>query len=93
MPSPMKQVPAPKFKNIIVEPFTQDEVQVMLKVCMYSREVRPGNRRAFVMRLPNGHRDQTVLMFLVDTSLCAMELCSLRCDGNVGGRCYRTVTG
>jgi integrase/recombinase XerD len=78
IPSPMKQVPAPKFKNTIVEPFTQDEVQAMLKVCMYSREVKPGNRRAFVMRLPNGHRDQAILMVLVDTGLRAMELCSLR---------------
>jgi integrase/recombinase XerD len=78
VPSPMKEVPAPKFKSAIVEPFSQDEVQNMLKVCLYSREVKPGNRRSFVMRLPNGYRDQAIVMILVDTGLRAMELCSLR---------------
>jgi len=57
IPNPTKDVPAPRFKSPPVQPFTQEEVEAMLKVCMYSREVKPGNRRAFVMRLPNGHRD------------------------------------
>ena len=48
MPNPMKDVPAPKFTVSPVEPFTQEEVQSMLKVCMYSREVKPGNRKSFL---------------------------------------------
>ena len=78
MPNPMKEVPSPKFKSPPVEPFTQDEMQAMLKVCLYSREVKPGNRKSFVMRLPNGYRDQAIIMTLLDTGLRAMELCSLR---------------
>ena len=50
----------------------------MLKVCIYSKEVQPGNRKSFVMRLPNSHRDQAILLLLIDTDLRAMELCSLR---------------
>jgi integrase/recombinase XerD len=75
--NPMKDVPAPRFKVSPVEPFTQEDVVAMLKVCLYSREVQPGNRKSFVMRLPNGHRDQAIIMTLVDTGLRAMELCSL----------------
>lgn len=78
IPNPMKDVPAPRFKSPPVKPFTQAEVELMLKVCMYSREVKPGNRRAFVMRLPNGHRDQAIILILLDAGLRAMELCSLR---------------
>ena len=76
--NPMKDVPSPRFKVAPVEPFSQAEVEAMLKVCLYSREVRPGNRKSFVMRLPNGYRDQGIIMVLVDTGLRAMELCSLR---------------
>ncbi len=78
MINPMKEVPSPKFKSPPVEPFTQDEMQAMLKVCLYSREVKPGNRKSFVMRLPNGYRDQAIIMTLLDTGLRAMELCSLK---------------
>ncbi|MCD4674123.1 MAG: site-specific integrase, partial [Anaerolineaceae bacterium] len=74
----MKTIPAPRFKVTPVEPFTQEEVQTMLKVCLYSREVHPGNRRSFVMRLANGARDQAVILVLLDTGLRASELCSLR---------------
>jgi integrase/recombinase XerD len=78
IPNPMKDVPTPRFNSPQVNPFAQAEVESMLKVCMYSREVKPGNRRAFVMRLPNGHRDQAIILTLLDTGLRAMELCSLR---------------
>ncbi len=77
MPNPMKDVPSPKFKNTPVEPFSQEEVQAMLKVCLYSREYKPSNRKNFVTKLPNGYRDQAVIMVLLDTGLRAMELCSL----------------
>ncbi len=75
--NPMKDVPAPKFKVAPVDPFTQEEVQALLKACMYSKEVQPSNRRNFVMRLPTGSRDQAIIMVLVDTGLRANELCSL----------------
>jgi integrase/recombinase XerD len=74
----MKDVPAPKFKVAPVDPFNQADVQAMLKVCLYSKEVQPGNRKGFVMRLPYGHRDQAIILVLVDTGLRAMELCSLK---------------
>jgi hypothetical protein len=36
IPNPMVNVPAPHFTVAPVEPFTQQEVQAMLKVCIYS---------------------------------------------------------
>lgn len=36
--NPMTNVPAPRFSVKPVEPFTQNEVQAMLKVCAYSKK-------------------------------------------------------
>jgi integrase len=36
----MRSVPAPRIKKTPIEPLTQEEVQRMLKACVYSREVR-----------------------------------------------------
>ncbi len=74
----MKDVPAPKTKQVAIEPLTQDEVLRMLKVCVYSREVKPGNRKGFVMRLPNANRDQAIILPSLDTGLWAMEMCKLQ---------------
>ncbi|GAP06012.1 hypothetical protein ATHL_00857 [Anaerolinea thermolimosa] len=49
----------------------------MLKACVHSREVRPSNRRGFTRRLRFSHRDQAMLLTLIDTGLRAMELCKL----------------
>jgi len=73
----MKAVPAPRAKETPIEPLTQEGVQRMLKVCVYSREAHPSNRRSFIMHLPFGHRDQAIILTLIDTGLRAMELCKL----------------
>ncbi len=73
----MKDLLSPRFKISPVELYTQAEVQAMLKVCHYSKDVQPGNRKNLVMRLPYGHRDQAVILFFLDTGSRAMEFCSL----------------
>jgi integrase/recombinase XerD len=78
LPNPMKEIPPPKFKKAEVTPYTQDEVERMLKACTYSKEVRPHDRHRFVMRLPLANRDQALILVLVDTGLRALELCRLK---------------
>jgi hypothetical protein len=34
----MKNVPAPRFQKVEIEPFTREEVSRMLKACVYSKE-------------------------------------------------------
>ena len=77
MANPMKEVPAPRFQNPEVQSFTKDEVDQMLKACLYSREAKTKMRKAFSMRRPSANRDQSIILFLLDTGLRAMELCSL----------------
>jgi hypothetical protein len=49
---PMDDIPAPRFQKTPVEPFTKEEVDKLLKACLYSREAKTMTRRAFVMRPP-----------------------------------------
>ena len=76
--SPMKSVPVPRFQKVDVEPFTQDEIERMLKACTYSREAETFIRRKFAMRRPTANRDQAVLLTLVDSGIRASEFSSLR---------------
>jgi integrase len=48
--NPMKRVPGPRFQKVDVEPFTQEEIEHMLKVCTYSRETDTFTHRKFAMR-------------------------------------------
>jgi integrase/recombinase XerD len=57
IPNPMKEVPPPKFKKTDVDPYTQDEVERMLKACVYSKETRLHDRHKFVRRLQLANRD------------------------------------
>jgi hypothetical protein len=38
MENPMKNVPAPRFQKVEIEPFTREEVSRVLKACTYSNE-------------------------------------------------------
>lgn len=75
--SPMKPIPAPAFQEAEVEPFTQQEVEALLKAAEYSQEANTRDRRRFVMRRPTGLRDRALILALLDTGLRASELCAL----------------
>jgi integrase/recombinase XerD len=72
-PTPMKGIPVPRFVSPPIDPFTKDEVVSLIKACVQKRESKPSNRKAFTTRRPYTLRDQTVIMFLLDTGLRASE--------------------
>ncbi|NLU53729.1 MAG: tyrosine-type recombinase/integrase [Clostridiaceae bacterium] len=76
--NPMAKVPAPKFQEPVIEPFTQQEVEAMLKACEYKSEAKTTRRRSFVMRRPTARRDRGCILVLLDTGLRASELCALK---------------
>jgi integrase/recombinase XerD len=80
IPNPMKKVPAPKYKDPPVTPFTKDEVWEMLKACDFCEEAKTDRRRRFTMRRSTAKRDRALILVLLDTGLRATELCSLRVD-------------
>jgi len=76
--SPMKNVPAPRFQKVEIEPFTREEVSRMLKACTYSKEADTTYRRQFVMRRPTANRDQAIILTLLDSCVRASEFCAFR---------------
>ncbi len=78
LPKPIKSIPAPKFEEPPIEPFTKEEVESLLKACESSKEVQPTNRRKFTMRRTTARRDQAIILTLLDTGLRASELCALK---------------
>ncbi len=76
-PNPSIEVTAPKFQKHPVETFTKEDVEKIMKACVYSRESQTQERKKFIMRRPSGNRDQAIVLTLLDTGLRATELCSL----------------
>ena len=76
-PNPAIEIPAPKFQKTTVEAFTKEDIEKVLKACVYSREAQTEVRKKFVMRRPSANRDQAIVLTLLDSGLRATELCSL----------------
>ncbi len=75
--NPVKSIPPPKYPQQVIQTFSKEDIEKLIKSCLYSKEAHPYNRRSFVMRRPSANRDQALIMFLLDTGLRATELCSL----------------
>lgn len=75
--NPMKRVPAPKFEEPPIEPFTKEQIEAILKASEYSREANTDRRKKFVKRRETARRDRAIVLFLLDTGLRASEFCAL----------------
>jgi integrase/recombinase XerD len=78
LPNPIKAIPAPKFEQAPIEPFTKEEVEALLKACEQCNEAKTADRRKYIMRRATGRRDQAIIMTLLDTGLRASELSALK---------------
>jgi integrase/recombinase XerD len=80
IPNPMKSVPAPKFQERPIEPFSKEEIESMLKACDTCEEAKTEKRNKFTMRRPTAYRDRALILTLFDTGLRASELCALNIE-------------
>jgi len=78
IPNPVKGIPAPRYQKAQPQPFSREEVELLIKACLYSRDADTKFRHSFIMRRPTANRDQTIIMILLDTGLRASELCALK---------------
>ena len=52
IPSPVKGIPAPRFQEAPPQSFTKEEVEALIKACVYSREADTKIRHSFTMSRP-----------------------------------------
>ncbi|HSW63409.1 MAG TPA: tyrosine-type recombinase/integrase [Dissulfurispiraceae bacterium] len=85
----------PKYNHKEVIPFSEDDVQKLIKACELTSPARPANRAAYQTRRPSASRDKALVLVLLDTGVRAGECCRLRVDdvnlstGEVQVRPYR----
>jgi len=77
LPNPAKEITPPKFPQHVIQTFSKEDLEKLIKSCVYSREAKTDDRKSFVMRRPSANRDQAIILTLLDTGLRATELCSL----------------
>ena len=77
LPNPAKEITPPKFPQHVIQTFSKEDIEKLIKACIYSREAQTEERHKFVMRRPSANRDQAIVLTLLDTGLRATELCSL----------------
>jgi integrase/recombinase XerD len=75
--NPSIEIAAPKFQKCPVETFAKEDIEKILKACVFSRETKTEERKKFVMHRPSANRDQAIILTLLDSGLRATELCSL----------------
>jgi integrase/recombinase XerD len=75
--NPAREVTPPKFPKHVVEAFTKEEVEKLLKACTYNQTAQTEFRKAYTTRRPTANRDQAIVLTLLDTGLRASEFCSL----------------
>jgi integrase/recombinase XerD len=80
LPNPAKEIKPPKFPQHVIQTFSREDTEKLIKACLYSRQAKSDYRRSFAMKRPTANRDQAILLTLLDTGLRATELCSLTVD-------------
>ncbi len=75
--SPMDRITPPVARPDQIQPFTQEQVEAILKATKRSKHPR---------------RDKAIILFLLDTGVRASELCSLKmCNVDLPGRSVRVL--
>jgi integrase/recombinase XerD len=77
-PNPSMSIPSPKASARIIEPLGRDEVARLINACDSTKQAATDPRAAFTMRRETAHRDQAIVLVMLDTGLRATELCNLR---------------
>jgi integrase/recombinase XerD len=74
----------PRYNNSEIIPYSQDEVQRMLKACQVSAPVRRKGMKVYQFRRHCCDRDYAIMLMLLDTGLRPGEMCRLKiADANL----------
>jgi len=72
----IRTIEPPKVQEPIIEPFTKEEVQALLKACDVSKTWK--NRSTTTNTRPTADRDRALILTLLDSGIRASELCGIK---------------
>jgi integrase/recombinase XerD len=72
------QLPAPSYETRPIIPYTQSEINKLLKACEYTEPAKTGSRVSYKQRRPTATRDKALIMLLLDTGLRVGEASRLQ---------------
>jgi integrase/recombinase XerD len=79
----IRTIDPPPFTPPTIEPFSKEDVSILLKACDSSRTWK--TRPDIANRRPSAERDRAIILTLLDTGVPASELCGIRFgDLNLG---------
>jgi integrase/recombinase XerD len=89
------RIPRIKAEPTPIESLKEAEIELLLRVCDYAEESRPGNRSSFKSRRPTRKRDKAIILTLLDTGVRVSELCGINMKhlDLKNGRIYVTGKG
>ena len=73
----VRRVPAPVPEVRAIVPFSQEDVERMMKACTHTRAYERLGKRECVNWRPTAIRDKAIVLTLLDTGIRAVELCDL----------------
>jgi integrase/recombinase XerD len=86
----VRDIEIDKGKEPVIEPFTREQIEAILKACGRSVAWRDAPQTA--TRRPTADRDRAIVLLLLDTGLRASELCNIRIgDVNLGSSSIRVL--
>lgn len=68
------KVTSPKTDEIVIKPYTKEEIRLLLEACHYNKEYGRPNQRSTVNRRQTTHRDRAIILTLLDTGVRNGEL-------------------
>jgi site-specific recombinase XerD len=76
----MRKIEPPRVAPPVIEPFTREEIQALLKACETSRSWK--TRNLTTNKISTANRSRAIVLMLLDTGARASELCGL-CFGDL----------
>ncbi len=80
LPRPDNNLPRPRYRLPDVKSFSHEEINKILNVCNWTVEISPHGVRPYRRKRKTAHRDQALILFLLDTGLRIGELCRLKVE-------------
>ncbi|MBI9045153.1 MAG: tyrosine-type recombinase/integrase [Anaerolineaceae bacterium] len=72
----IRKIPKPRHESPVIEPFTKDQIEALLKACENKKAYNTKNKTIKIKR-DTAVRDKAIIMVLLDTGIRVSEICDI----------------